>query len=826
METLRLRDFDLEIGPGDGSNYPVAVLNSPSGQARATMDFPFATTDALQAELAAIEDAVLGTGGAAANQRVQNFGARLFHALFADEVRTVYDRSQQATSAAGEGLRIKLRVNAPDLATVPWEFLFDPRSAEFVALSRHTPIVRYLELPLSEPDLAVKPPIRVLGLIANPAGVPALEVEREQSKLAQALQPLGDKVELVWLPGQTVQELQGALQGGPWHVFHFVGHAAADGGSGEGMLLLADEQGNPDPLSATQLGRLLADQRTLRLVVLNACQGAKGNEQSLFSSLAASLVRRGLPAVLAMQYDISDQAAVEFTGSFYGALAANLPIDAASSEGRKAIASLDSAEWGTPLLIMRAPDGVIWDVRPPRIVPRAAIGAAVAAGLVVLALLAFIAFQVSPRQAAVQPMTGAFNIAIADFGEIDPATGSVQSSSAGSAASQWIFDGLSQELQANAQTVPLADKIELRHDASTPLIEGQSEEERTAAAAALAKTLNAHIVVYGNLTAGAAQNADDLQVRFYVSPQASQDEFAALLGSQALGGDLPLPASFDGSGSLANISVSEQLDLRARIIFWLTVALTQDLLGRSEQALATLQQAETALADWQESDGKELLYFLQGREHLSLRQLDDAQAAFAQAVALNPTYARASVALGSVDAVKSNDQEDSAAQLAAGSLLQKAIEVQQAGLISAAAAGDDFTAALARAALAQSLDVTCIAAINVGQLDDAAKTCQQALNNADQAVAYFAQTQEYRLFAQALLGQGLAHLGLTYVNDAGGDRTQALAEAKAAQTALNQCIAQGNLAPFDKALHDKVIANACQPSLAQVQGRLAELQEN
>ena len=146
-----------------------------------------------------------------------------------------------------------------------------------------------------------------------------------------------------------------------------------------------------------------------------------------------------------MQYDISDRAAIEFTGSFYGALAANLPIDAASSEGRKAIASQDTAEWGTPLLIMRAPDGVIWDVRPPRKLPLVAIGAAVAAAIVVLGLLAFIAFQVRP--APVQPMTGAFNIAIADFGEIDPASGAVSKSPAGRAASQYVFKGLSDELQ-------------------------------------------------------------------------------------------------------------------------------------------------------------------------------------------------------------------------------------------------------------------------------------------------------------------------------------------------------------------------------------------
>jgi hypothetical protein len=152
------------------------------------------------------------------------------------------------------------------------------------------------------------------------------------------------------------------MQGGPWHIFHFVGHATTDDEAGEGFLLLADDYGDSAPLSATQLGRLLADQRTLRLAMLNACQGARGNESGSFSSLASVLVRRGLPAVLAMQYEISDEAAIEFTTSFYQALVANLPIDAAVSEARKAIslATAGSLEWGTPALFMRAPDGMIW----------------------------------------------------------------------------------------------------------------------------------------------------------------------------------------------------------------------------------------------------------------------------------------------------------------------------------------------------------------------------------------------------------------------------------------------------------------------------------
>ena len=34
-------DFELEIGHGDGREYPIAVMHSPGGEARATMRFPF-----------------------------------------------------------------------------------------------------------------------------------------------------------------------------------------------------------------------------------------------------------------------------------------------------------------------------------------------------------------------------------------------------------------------------------------------------------------------------------------------------------------------------------------------------------------------------------------------------------------------------------------------------------------------------------------------------------------------------------------------------------------------------------------------------------------
>ena len=826
MNLLRLSDFDIEIGPpaADG-RYPVAVLNSPSGQARAAMDFPW-DASGLETRLAALEDAVLGGGGIAAGQNTQTFGSQLFDALLTGEVRTVYDRSRQAVASSGEGLRIRLRVNAPELATVPWEFLYDPRAGEFLALSRLTPIVRYLELPLGEQALAVKPPLRILGMIAGPSDAPPLDVAREKARLEQAVQPLQAKgqIELVWLEDPSWRGLQAAMQAGPWHVFHFVGHAAFDPNSGDGILLLAGDDGRSARISASQLAGLLGDHRTLRLAVLNACEGARGSEQSRFSSIAAGLVRRGLPAVLAMQYEISDRAAIEFTSSFYAALAAGLPIDAATSEARKAIdlALAGSLEWGTPLLTMRTPDGMLWDVQQRRKLLALASAGAAAAALLVVSLLVWIALQVSPASGPPPPMTGAFNIAVAEFGAIDPATGQVIESTAGQAVSRWLFDGLQRELQANVGQVQLADQIELRHDATTPVIRGNSADARAAAAAELARAINAHMVVYGYLAPGGSAN--DLQIELYVSPQASKDEFGGLVGGYALASALRLPQPFDTSNQLANIGVSEQVALRSRILFWLTLGLTQDLLGRSEQALATFQQAEQALANWQDSDGKELLYYLQGREHLFLRQLDEAQQAFTRALATSPEFARAAVALGSVEAYRANQLEDSAARLAPDGPLSQAIDAQRSGLALAEAQSDGYTAAVARIALAQSLDVLCISQLNVGQIAEAQAACSEAAAQAGDAIAFLDETQEQRLLAQAWLAQGLARYGQNFIVAAAGDSTAARVETEAAIAAFEQCIGLGDVAYFDQVLRERVIAEACQPNLQAAQDRLNQLE--
>jgi formylglycine-generating enzyme required for sulfatase activity len=372
--SLEYLDFDLEIGPGDGRAYPVAVLESPSGEARSVMQFPYDEIK-LRLHLVELENVLLRSAttrrvaSTEDEKTVEQFGSTLFNALFTDEVRNRYEVSLERARMQGKGLRLKLRILAPELAALPWEFLYDLRRSEYLCFSRQTPIVRYPTLPLSIQPMAVTPPLRILAMVASPRGLAALDVRSEKERLSQPLETLRQAglVELHWLEGQTWRDLQRAMRQGPWHVFHFIGHGGFDSRREEGFLALCDENGDRDDLRATQLARLIADHAPLRLVVLNACEGGRGSQEDEFSSSASILLRGGVPAVLAMQYAITDRAAVEFARTFYEAIADGIPVDTAVAEGRLAIslAFEDTIEWGTPVLYLRAEDGVLFDVQPP-----------------------------------------------------------------------------------------------------------------------------------------------------------------------------------------------------------------------------------------------------------------------------------------------------------------------------------------------------------------------------------------------------------------------------------------------------------------------------
>jgi hypothetical protein len=369
-------DFDLEIRTG-GDVHEV-VARSPAGEAREPFRLPFEGVD-LELRLMRLEKALLASGGrrrrvrSAEEDAAQEFGQSLFDALMVGQVRSQYDVSRARAVHDGVPLRIRLRFDSPRLAALPWEFVFDSRHGDYLALSELTPIIRYIERPHSIEPLSVRGRLRILGMNASPTDQDALDVDRERRRFEVAVRALveDDRLDLQWVSSGSWRDLQKALRQGPWHVFHFIGHGYFDKVTDEGVIAFVDDDGRTEPLSARSVARLLEGHTDLRLVVLNACEGAEGSVHDLFSSTAGSLVQLGTPAVVAMQFEITDDAAIELTRTFYEALVDGRGVDVALGAARKAVSMAipNTLEWGTPVLFMRSSQGVIF--RRPKQRPRA-----------------------------------------------------------------------------------------------------------------------------------------------------------------------------------------------------------------------------------------------------------------------------------------------------------------------------------------------------------------------------------------------------------------------------------------------------------------------
>ena len=151
-------------------------------------------------------------------------------------------------------------------------------------------------------------------------------------------------------------------------MLHFIGHGDFDPGRDEGVLALTREDGRADLVAAHRLVDLLRQARPMpRLVMLNSCSGAAAAADDLFSGTAAALVRGGVSAVAAMQYEISDPAAVVFARGFYAAIARGRGVDDAVSSGRVAILGLSdrTLEWITPVLYLRGHDTRLFTLQTP-----------------------------------------------------------------------------------------------------------------------------------------------------------------------------------------------------------------------------------------------------------------------------------------------------------------------------------------------------------------------------------------------------------------------------------------------------------------------------
>ena len=313
------------------------------------------------------------------------FGWHLWEFLFRGEIAEAFAVQMNAAKSRRIPMRLELWVDpgeSPAIACVPWEFLYcPPKSAgrDGYFLGTHTSLTfnRTNASTAKARDIRIAEQPRILIITSCPPGFERVLWRPVVEAIAAAIAGrLDGKPGEPAAPGAAVQVVHDpkdeaalceALRWRP-HIIQFIGHGQQDGSLGK-LAMLSDE---PVWLSGKQLVDVMdvaAPEHRPRLIVLHACDGARIASQAAlaprfgFGAVAPTLLAEDIPAVVAMQYEIDQGSAIDFSVKLYGDLLANRPIHQAVQAARLSLMSLRRnvpRAFGTPVLYMSGTDGVMF----------------------------------------------------------------------------------------------------------------------------------------------------------------------------------------------------------------------------------------------------------------------------------------------------------------------------------------------------------------------------------------------------------------------------------------------------------------------------------
>ena len=297
---------------------------------------------------------------------LKRLGKKLYQALFPNDINAQFRATITGAQANNHSVRLRLIFQSPQLAALPWEFLYYEGTNTFLANDKQTVVSRYIDLPLQQRDIkAANLPLKILLAISTPSDLANLDATAEENLIREALKKHIETglIELEVLAEATTRNIRRKLDEKAYNVFHFIGHGNFK--DDKGYIYLVDEDGKAKSFNDENFANFFLGNRNLRLIVLNCCRGGKVSTNQAFAGTVLNLVQRGIPAVVAMQYEILDDTAKLFADEFYSYLAQGNPVDTAIQKTRNAISQefgLDRREFATPTLYMRAKDGVILDL--------------------------------------------------------------------------------------------------------------------------------------------------------------------------------------------------------------------------------------------------------------------------------------------------------------------------------------------------------------------------------------------------------------------------------------------------------------------------------
>lgn len=170
------------------------------------------------------------------------------------------------------------------------------------------------------------PPATVLFLAANPMRLPALHLGEECRAIEDKIRAAKyrDRIRFRSRWAARPDDLLQALNEDNPAILHFSGH----GGGDQGLCFQSDD-GNTVGVSAKGLTQVIrAAGAGVAVVVLNAC----------YSEAQANALVTCVPCVIGVSNAISDEAAIVYARSFYGALAFGKSVANAHEQGLAALA--------------------------------------------------------------------------------------------------------------------------------------------------------------------------------------------------------------------------------------------------------------------------------------------------------------------------------------------------------------------------------------------------------------------------------------------------------------------------------------------------------
>ncbi len=298
------------------------------------------------------------------------FGQSLYNSLFQGMLRDSWMRAQGIAQHRREVLRLRLGLKDPRLPCLPWEVLHAGdrplATGTDIAFSRyHTKSAPLIQ----SPAIALDEPLRILMVLAAPSDQERLALRQEATDLKSELESTIDrrggqipdiKVEILDQPDRA--QLTQALEHQQYQVLHYAGHSNV-GAAGGSLYLVNRTTGLTETLSGDDLAGLLVN-NGIRMAVFNSCRGVytatsypslQAGASYGEGNLAEALVKRGIPAVLAMAERIPDDVALNLSRLFYRNLRRAYPVDLSLNRARQGLVSSYGSHqlyWALPTLYM------------------------------------------------------------------------------------------------------------------------------------------------------------------------------------------------------------------------------------------------------------------------------------------------------------------------------------------------------------------------------------------------------------------------------------------------------------------------------------------